>query len=451
MVNVQNQIFNSVKQKIEENFSSVNVQKDFQPTTTTFPTITFYEIDNSELEHTLDYTQRKSNLAFQIDIFTNGCISGFDWLWTKFLAPIASWTGGVICSVLNELAKILPIIGNWLSEHTGIIENFSIILGSFAIAWGLVTAAVTIWNIVCTVASVVTGAFGAALTFLTSPIGLVILAIGAVIAVAVLVIKYWNNIKSAAILCCQSVVNAFNAVLSWFFSNWQSLLLVLVKPFLGAFKLIYDNCEEFRNFVNTLVQNVGQFFYDLWTNISSRGRVCWENIFSTWSVASDWFNLNVIKPISNFFTNFWNNIKNSGSNCWSNVASTWNVVSNWFDKNIISPLKNLFSSLWSKIQSVFGSTSSWFGNIFTGAYNAIRSAFSGVTNFFSGIWQNIKSTFTNIGSTVGNAIGGAFRNVVNSIINFAQNSINSFIHAINSAISVINLIPGVRIYQQFES
>lgn len=72
MVNVQNQIFNSVKQKIEENFSSVNVQKDFQPTTTTFPTITFYEIDNSELEHTLDYTQRKSNLAFQIDIFTIG-------------------------------------------------------------------------------------------------------------------------------------------------------------------------------------------------------------------------------------------------------------------------------------------------------------------------------------------------------------------------------------------
>lgn len=72
MVDVQNQIFNSVKQKIEGNFPSAKVQKDFQPTITTFPTITFYEIDNSELEHTLDYTQRKSNLAFQIDIFTTG-------------------------------------------------------------------------------------------------------------------------------------------------------------------------------------------------------------------------------------------------------------------------------------------------------------------------------------------------------------------------------------------
>lgn len=280
---------------------------------------------------------------------------------------------------------------------------------------------------------------------MTSPIGLLILAIGAVIAVAVLVIKYWDDIKSAAISCWESVLNTFNTDLSWFSSNWQRLLLLLINPFLGAFKLIYENSEKFRNFIDTLVQNVGQFFSDLWANISSCGRVCRENIFNTWSVVSGWFNSNIIQPVSNFFTNLWNNIKNWSLNCWNSIVSIWNVVSTWFDSNIISPLKSLFSSLWSKIQSIFGSTSSWFGNIFTNAYNAVKSAFSGVTNFFSGIWQNIKSTFTNIGSTIGNAIGGTFRNVVNSIINFAGNSINGFIRAINSAISVINLIPGVNV------
>lgn len=387
-------------------------------------------------------------LAGAISILTpivDGCVSGLNWLWSGFLAPIASWTGGIICDVLNELAKIFLIIGDWLSQNTEIIENLAIILGSFAIAWGLVTTAVALWNTVCGIASIVTGAFGAALAFLTSPIGLVILAIGAVIAVAVLVVKYWDDIKSAAILCWESVLNAFNAVLSWFSSNWQGLLLLLVNPFVGAFKLIYDNCEEFRNFIDTLVQNVGQFFSDLWTNISSFAQICWENILSTWSVVSGWFNSNVIQPVSNFFTNLWSNIKNWALNCYSGIVSIWNVVSSWFDSNIISPLKNLFSGLWTKIQSVFGSTSSWFGNVFTNAYNAVKSAFSGVTNFFSGIWQNIKSTFTNIGSTIGNAIGGAFRNVVNSIINFAQNTINGFIRAINSAISVINLIPGVNV------
>ncbi len=72
MVDIQNQIFNSLKQRIEIQFPNSKVCKDFQPVASTFPTITFYEIANSELEHTLDYTQRKSNLAFQIDIFTTG-------------------------------------------------------------------------------------------------------------------------------------------------------------------------------------------------------------------------------------------------------------------------------------------------------------------------------------------------------------------------------------------
>lgn len=70
MVDIQNQIFNSLKQRIETQFPSSKVCKDFQPVSSTFPIITFYEIDNSEFEHTLDYTQRKSNLTFQIDIFT---------------------------------------------------------------------------------------------------------------------------------------------------------------------------------------------------------------------------------------------------------------------------------------------------------------------------------------------------------------------------------------------
>lgn len=342
-------------------------------------------------------------IAFLTPI-VDGCISGLDWLWSSFLSPMASWTGGVICDVLNNLSGILMKIGEWISRHTKIIENLTIILGSFAIAWGIVTAAVTTWNVVCGISSVVTGAFAGAIAFLTSPVGVVILAIGALIAVVVLLIKHWDSVKSAAISCWESIVNGFNTAIDWFKSNWQGLLLLLVNPFVGAFKLIYDNCTLFREFVDNLVDNIKRLFSDLWSNTS-----------------------------------------NLAVKCWDKIANIWGTVTSWFDKNITSPIKNLFSGLWTKIQNIFGSASSWFGNIFSGAYNAVKSAFSGVINFFSGIWQTIKSTFTNIGSTIGNAIGGAFKTVVNSIIGFAGNSINGFIRAINTAISVINFIPGVNI------
>ena len=53
--------------------------------------------------------------------------------------------------------------------------------------------------------------------------------------------------------------------------------------------------------------------------------------------------------------------------------------------------------------------------------------------------------FSRIGTTIGNGIGDAFRTVVNSIISFAENTINKLIRSINGAIGMINNIPGVNI------
>ncbi|MDE5830205.1 MAG: hypothetical protein K2H53_00390 [Clostridia bacterium] len=75
----------------------------------------------------------------------------------------------------------------------------------------------------------------------------------------------------------------------------------------------------------------------------------------------------------------------------------------------------------------------------------VKNAFSGVTSFFQNIWDTIKNMFSSIGTTIGNAIGDAFKYVVNSIISFAENTINKFIRAVNNAIELINNIPGVNI------
>lgn len=68
---------------------------------------------------------------------------------------------------------------------------------STAATWAQ-TAATTAWNVVCGAATAVTTALGAAFAFLTSPIGLVVLAIGAVIAIGVLLYKNWDTIKEKA-------------------------------------------------------------------------------------------------------------------------------------------------------------------------------------------------------------------------------------------------------------
>lgn len=85
------------------------------------------------------------------------------------------------------------------------------------------------------------------------------------------VIKIWENVKEFISGVVTAIVefftvtipNAFNAVIDFVKTNWQALLMLLVNPFAGAFKLLYDNCEGFRNVVDNMVQRVKDAFSNM--------------------------------------------------------------------------------------------------------------------------------------------------------------------------------------------
>ena len=141
----------------------------------------------------------------------------------------------------------------------------------------------------------------------------------------------------------------------------------------------------------------------------------------------------------------WDEIKAAAKTAWDGIKATWEKVSNWFKTSVVDPIANFFRNLWASITNIFNGVKTFFQKVFGQAWQAIKNVFSGVGSFFGGIWNTIKSKFTSIGTSIGNAIGGAFKKVVNSIISFAENTINGFIRAINRAIGVINKIPGVNI------
>lgn len=60
------------------------------------------------------------------------------------------------------------------------------------------TAATTAWNAICVIATAATKALSTAVAFLTSPFGLVVVAIAAAIAIGVLLYKNWDKICEAA-------------------------------------------------------------------------------------------------------------------------------------------------------------------------------------------------------------------------------------------------------------
>ena len=110
------------------------------------------------------------------------------------------------------------------------------------------TAATTAWNAICVIATAATKALSAAVAFLTSPFGLVVVAIAAAIAIGVLLYKNWDKIKEVA-----------GKVWDW----------------------IKNKTVTFVNTISSGLKNLASKIVTIWDNIKSSAHQKWTAIWST--------------------------------------------------------------------------------------------------------------------------------------------------------------------------
>lgn len=173
-----------------------------------------------------------------------------EWLWDSFLEPIAAWTGGVIVEVLGWIADGLTSISDWITNHQSLVEGFVIVVGSMAAAFRLVNTAMTVWNNLGAISTAVTAAFGTAVNFLTSPITLVTLAIGALIATVVLLVKNWDTVKEVAGKVWEGIKTVWNSVADWFREH-------VTEPIADFFKGMVNGIIGFINgMISTVISGI---------------------------------------------------------------------------------------------------------------------------------------------------------------------------------------------------
>jgi ElaB/YqjD/DUF883 family membrane-anchored ribosome-binding protein len=126
----------------------------------------------------------------------------------KLVEKFLEITASTIADALNSVGDALK----WIDEH----EAVKAFLEGIAIAIGAIVAIITIFNVVGAVASAVTTVLGIAINILTSPITLVIIAIGALIAIIILIVKHWDDLKEAGKKCWEKIKEVWNTAVSWF-------------------------------------------------------------------------------------------------------------------------------------------------------------------------------------------------------------------------------------------
>lgn len=289
--------------------------------------------------------------------------------------------------IFAKLSKSVQDATEWLNKNQDTIKDVAMILIDNAVPAisGLAAAFV--------VAKV--AAIGFAIAAGANPIGLIITAISALIA---------------ALVFLQVKFNIFGVAWEWIKSVWGGA----VAFFTGIWNGIAAGVTGFFNGVVQIFTNIINF-------IRTWGLTILAVIFWPFSLA-----------LGLIFT-----FKDQISAVFRAI---WNVI-----VAIFTPIGNWFGRRWNDIKNVFSGVAGWFRSVFSGAWNGIKSIFGAVGGFFRGVWNTITGIFRGVGTAIGNAIGGSVKSVVNSILGFAEGAINGFIRAINTAIGVINAIPGVNI------
>lgn len=182
----------------------------------------------------------------------------------------------------------------------------AVVRGASAIAQGALTVATVAWNIVCAIATGITTGLGVAFAFLTSPIGLVILAIAAVIAIGVLLYKNWDTVKAFMIKIFRSIadtaVNVFNSLIE-FFKKWGPLMLAILTGPLGLLVLVVvKNWDKIKSVTSSVFNGVKTIASNVWNSIKS--------IIS-----------GVVNGISSTVSNVWNGMKSTTSNVWNGIKT----------------------------------------------------------------------------------------------------------------------------------
>ena len=132
---------------------------------------------------------------------------------------LSATLGEMILPTLNNLLKSVnnlfegaKDISKWMKDNEQTLTVLGILLGTLTTAILAYNIAINATTIMTSIATTATSAFGAVMAFITSPVTLVILAIGALIAIGYNLIKNWDLIKTTAINVFNWLVNFFESV-----------------------------------------------------------------------------------------------------------------------------------------------------------------------------------------------------------------------------------------------
>lgn len=264
----------------------------------------------------------------------------------------------------------------------------------------------------------------------------------AVAALTATIIAYWPEISSA-------FAGAFSTIGEFFGGIWEGIASTLSE----FAEWVYTNViQPIWTFIEPVITSIVGLIQELGNTVS----IIFEGIvtivgavFNTiWSIVEP-----IITGIIDIVTTLGTAIFTIVTAVWNIIAKVveivWTLISTLFT-NIFNIVGGVFSFVYDNvIAPIVGAITTFVStiiNVITGIVSAINNnVIKPVVSLFSGLISTVLGFFGNIGNAVANTFMSIFKSVLNGAFSVIDGLINGFIGALNVAIGVINLIPGVHI------
>ncbi len=384
----------------------------------------------------INYLQTNGPIAWQLIKNVSTAIWGL----LKGMAPV----GAVVLRVTTAIAGFVSNLMNahpWIGTIVGILGT---LIGVGLAVVPIITIlgnAIGGLSSILSVATLAVKGVGMAISFLGGPITLIILAVGAFVAVIVHlwktnetfrnnVIAIWNGIKNTAIsvfgFLKPYIVGIWNGIKTASIWVWNTLKTAAVATWNGIKFAVQNPIKALKIVLSAIWNGIKTAALWIW-NALKTGVV---NVVKALVAGVKWYINTVRTVVSTVFNaakaiaiRIWTSIKNTVVNL---AKGLWNGVKtafNWLKNGVITifnTVKNFAIKVWTTIKNVVVSRAKtlWTGvkAAFNWLKNSVVSIFNAVKNFAIKVWTTIKNTVIARAKSLWNGVKNAFTWLKNSVV-----------------------------------
>lgn len=287
----------------------------------------------------------------------------------------------------------------------------------------IAAAATTAWTTVTKGATLATKGLGLAIRFMTGPVGIVITAIGLLVAGLIhlwktnssfrnAVIGIWNSIKNAAIAIFgfikPYIINIWNAIKNSTIAIWNAIKRSAVIIWNAIKFAVQHPIQALKNVLSALWNGMKNAAIKIWTALKN-GVIAIIKAY----VAQVKFNINLIKRI---VVTIFNAIKSFSIKVWTALKNGVLGIVRALRKGVLS----VFNALKKGVSVIFNAVKNATVRIWTAIKNSVvnkaKALWSGVKN----TWNALKKGTIGIFKAVGSFMSSKWNSIKKGTVNKAK-------------------------------